>query len=57
MKKNVYQENGYENRKQYLETLADEMGVDVDIVFSTASLLGETEDFDGLVTILEDRFC
>ena len=51
---NVYQMNGYESRRDYLELLADNMGVDRKNVFALADLLGETEDFDGLVTALED---
>ena len=50
----VYQLNGYESRKDYLEQLADNMGVDRKNVFALADLLGETEDVDGLVTALED---
>jgi len=48
---NIYQQNGYENRQEYLDYLADEYG---DMVYEIADLLGETEDFDGLVTTLED---
>ena len=51
---NVYIENGYENRKDYLECLAEEYDVDYDTVVDIAMLLGENEDFDGLVTALED---
>jgi hypothetical protein len=51
---NVYQENGYMNRKDYLNSLADDFGVSPEIVFSLADMLGETEDFDALVTALED---
>ena len=50
---NIYQENGYENRQEYLDSLAEEYG---DAVYMIAELLGETEDFDGLVTTLEDEF-
>lgn len=25
---NIYKENGYENRKEYLESLADDYGID-----------------------------
>ena len=53
---NVYIENGYENRKDYLECLAEEYDVDYDTVVDIAMLLGENEDFDGLVVALED-FC
>jgi hypothetical protein len=51
---NMYIENGYENRHDYLTSLADEMGVDMETVFTLASLYGPSEDFDGLVTSLED---
>lgn len=54
MGKNVYQEHGYKDRREYLETLADEYGMDKSTVFSIASILGKDEDFDGLVTTLED---
>lgn len=47
----VYTDNGYENRKDYLDALADEYGEDV---YFLADMLGESEDFDGLVTALED---
>jgi hypothetical protein len=50
----IYQENGFENRKEYLEDLADTYGIDVQTVFTLASILGSSEDFDGLVTALED---
>ena len=51
---NVYTMNGYKNRRDYLENLALDMGIEKDIVFSLASLLGSIEDFDGLVSSLED---
>ena len=51
---NIYKENGYENRKEYLECLAEDCGLDYNIVKSVAGLLGENEDFDGLVSALED---
>jgi hypothetical protein len=50
----IYQENGYENRKDYLTSLADDFGIDTDTVFALAGILGPSEDFDGLVTTLED---
>lgn len=50
----IYQENGFENRKEYLIDLADTYGIDVQTVFTLASILGSNEDFDGLVTALED---
>lgn len=51
---NIYQENGFENRKEYLESLAAEYEIDEESVFMLANLLGKSEDFDGLVTQLED---
>ena len=50
----IYTENGFDNRKAYLLDLADTMGLDPSIVFAMADLLGPSEDFDGLVTSLED---
>lgn len=50
----IYNENGYSSRQEYLEELADMFGVDPQTVFALASILGESEDFDGLVTHLED---
>ena len=52
---NRYQEDGYANRKEYLISLADEYGVDVDTVFTLASVLGPSEDFDGLVSTIQDH--
>lgn len=51
---NVYEMNGYTDRQDYLDDLADNMGLDRSIVSALADLLGETEDFDGLVSSLED---
>jgi len=51
---NTYQSEGYDNRRAYLLSLADDTGVDIKTVMILADLLGENEDFDGLVTSLED---
>ena len=51
---NDYQANGYQNRRDYLESLAQEYPRDA--VFALASILGPNEDFDGLVIALEDEF-
>lgn len=51
----IYTENGYRNRKHYLEELSEEYGVDVGIVLTLADVLGPDEDFDGLVTTLQDE--
>ncbi len=52
----VYQDMGYQSRRDYLMSLADEYGIDPTIVFTLAQLLGPNEDFDGLVTSLEDEY-
>lgn len=51
---NIYQENGYKSRKDYLTSLASEYGVDYQSVACLAVLLGEEESFDGLVSAVED---
>lgn len=50
----VYTERGFKNRKDYLETLADEYGLDVAVVYNLAELYGASEDFDGLLATLDD---
>jgi hypothetical protein len=50
-----YTEEGYTSRRDYLESLADDLGIDRAEVFALASMLGSSEDFDGLVTMCEDR--
>lgn len=51
---NIYKENGYENRKDYLECLASNYGVDIDTVNSLSNMLGSNEDFDGLISAIDD---
>jgi hypothetical protein len=51
---NVYQENGCSDRAEYLMFLAADFDIDLSTVEMLADLLGENEDFDGLVTSLED---
>jgi hypothetical protein len=50
----IYTEEGYKNRRDYLESLAEDYGVELDSVLSLASTLGAEEDFDALVTAVED---
>ena len=50
----VYASNGYKDREDYLNSLADDRGIermDIDII---ADVLGESEDFDGLISMLDD---
>lgn len=51
---NIWQENGYASRKDYLQQLAAEYDVDYQSVACLASLLGSSEDFDALVSAVED---
>ncbi|MBT9137151.1 MAG: hypothetical protein DDT34_02238 [Firmicutes bacterium] len=51
---NSYQKKGYKDRVDYLKALAAEYGVPVEIVYMTANMLGKNEDFDGLISSLED---
>lgn len=51
MTNSVYQDHGYTNRREYLESLCDDY--DRESVFALAALLGPEEDFDGLLTSLE----
>lgn len=51
---NIYQAKGYENREDYLKCLSEDYGVDLYVVYILANVLGEQEDFDGLVAELND---
>jgi hypothetical protein len=48
---NIYEQNGYRNRNDYLDSLREDYGEAVDIL---TSVLPASEDFDGLLTSLED---
>jgi hypothetical protein len=50
----VYERNGYKDREEYLKSLADDWGVELFAVHMIADVLGPSEDFDGLVSELED---
>jgi len=50
----IYIDEGYKNRKEYLESLAEEYGISIENVCMAADMLGPDEDFDGLITTLED---
>jgi hypothetical protein len=47
----IYEQNGYRNREDYLDSLREDYGEAVDIL---TSVLPASEDFDGLITSLED---
>lgn len=50
----IYTENGYKSRADYLQCLADDNGVDIEDVKAIASVYGPNEDFDGLVSAVQD---
>ena len=54
MDENIYQQNGYVDRNNYIICLAEDYRVSIDDVYSLAEMLGENEDFDGLICALED---
>ena len=49
-----YVEHGYDNRADYLHSLADEYDVPMNVVMALADVLGPNEDFDGLIIGLQD---
>ena len=53
MEENIYQKKGYK-KGDYLECLAADYCVPLDTVYALASALGKNEDFDGLISSLED---
>lgn len=52
--RDIYKERGYKTRYKYLEHLADLYEVDLECVLDVADMLGPTEDFDGLIAMLDD---
>jgi len=54
MDQNIYQANGYESRKHYLQCMSEDYSIPLNVVFSLASILGPSEDMDGLINALED---
>lgn len=52
---NPYEEHGYADRAAYLKALAEQAGPDGHLVYLAADLLGEEEDFDLLISTLNDQ--
>ena len=50
----VYTDNGYKSRKDYLQNVAEEFELPYALVSAIAAMLGPSEDFDGLISMLED---
>ena len=51
---NIYKDNGYRDRQAYLRSVAEDYGVSYEYVVQTAELLGPSEDFDGLISLISD---
>ena len=51
---NIYIRNGYKNRSDYFNNLADRFNIDINSVWALSDMLGSEEDFDGLVSSLDD---
>lgn len=51
---NSYKRYGCNNRDEYLEMVADDYGITLDEVYAIADTLGPNEDFDGLLSVLDD---
>ena len=49
-----YRDEGADSRYEYLTDLADNEGVPLDVVLTLIDVLGPEEDFDGLVSMIED---
>ena len=52
--KAILKDQGYNSLDEYLENLSEDAGVDIETVCMMAELLGETELFDGLVSMIGD---
>lgn len=53
VEQDIYIANGYKSRRHYLSTLAEDYGIDEEVVLTLASLMGPNEDFDGLVSEIQ----
>lgn len=54
MEYDVYEEAGYANREDYFISLAEDFDVSLNCVRYLSDILGQEEDFDMLITSLED---
>lgn len=50
----VYQAQGFSNRDEYIASLSEEYGEG--LVYTLTSFMPPSEDFDGLISELEDNF-
>ena len=53
-KNNIYIDYGYKNRHDYFISLSERFDIDISGVYAIADIMGKNEDFDGLVSSLDD---
>ena len=53
-KNNIYINHGYKNRHDYFISLSERFDIDISGVYAIADIMGKNEDFDGLVSSLDD---
>lgn len=49
-----YIRRGFSSRDEYLQSLADEYGLPFHVVSTVSEFNGPSEDFDGLILLLDD---
>ena len=49
-----YTDKGYKNRIDYFNSLSERFNIDIESVYALSDMLGIDEDFDGLVSSLDD---
>ena len=53
-KKDIYKDNGYSDRDDYFVNLSLQFNIDLSSVYALSEVMGANEDFDGLVSSLDD---
>ena len=48
----IYTDKGYKSREDYLDSLASDYDVDINLVLIAATMLGDKQDFDRLVSTI-----
>ena len=46
----IYTDKGFKSREDYLDSLANDYEVDINLVLIAATMLGDKQDFDRLVS-------
>ena len=46
----IYTDKGYKSREDYLNSIASDYDVDINLVLIAATMLGDKQDFDRLVS-------